>query len=322
MDTFDEFDHLDHFSIDLNTNVADDLKSSFTSTGLQTNTVDLENMFLEMDNEDPSERILDFIEMENNEDRSLLSTPTHDNRASASTTTSHAAAARPLKKRKTRTNSRRRISTSSDNMESCFFSRAWLGKIEHNEHNNDVDQDLLLCPKPFSTKRRRITPPSSPVTHQLIDCHISSMTDLRKLAPPTRNNITTTTSGECQCQQQFTEALRNLGASMKRSELSRRQINIQESVLTRVIRDNVMLNIEQQVQQAMKWGVTISPSSSSSSSSSTTTTTTSSAPCRHVTHPTTGEDITYRMEQFFNGSRGTLTDGLEESRKQLRMYAC
>ena len=104
---------------------------------------------------------------------------------------------------------------------------------------------------------------------------------------------------------------------MKRSELSRRQINIQESVMTKVIRDNVMLNIEQQVQQATKWGVTISPSSSSSSAA-----TTSSAPCRHVTHPTTGEDITYRMEQFFNGSRGTLTDGLEESRKQLRMYAC
>ena len=79
-----------------------------------------------------------------------------------------------------------------------------------------------------------------------------------------------------------------------------------------------MLNIEQQVQQATKWGVTISPSSSSSSSSATTS---SAAPCRHVTHPTTGEDITYRMEQFFNGSRGTLTDGLEESRKQLRMYA-
>ena len=327
MDTFDEFDHLDHFSIDLNTNVADDLKSSFTftSTGLQTNTVDLENMFLEMDNEDP-ERILDFIEMENNdqeEHHRSLSTPTHDNRASATTSTSHAAA-RPLKKRKTRTNSRRRVSTSSDHMESCFFSRAWLGKIEHNEHN-DVDEDLLLCP-PFSTKRRRITPPSSPVTHQLIDCHISSMTDLRKLAPPIRNNITTSTtsSSECQCQHQFTEALRNLGASMKRSELSRRQINIQESVMTKVIRDNVMLHIEQQVQQATKWGVTISPSSSSSSSSSSsaTTTTTSSAPCRHVTHPTTGEDITYRMEQFFNGSRGTLTDGLEESRKQLRMYAC
>ena len=316
MDTFDEFDHLDHFSIDLNTNVADDLKSSFTSTGLQTNTVDLENMFLEMDNEDP-ERILDFIEMEN-EDRSL-STPTHDNRASTTTTTTSHAAARPLKKRKTRTNSRRRVSTSSDNMESCFFSRAWLGKIEHNEHNDVVDQDLLLCPKPFSTKRRRITPPSSPVTHQLIDCHISSMTDLRKLAPPpTRNTITTTTTSS-ECQTQFTEALRNLGASMKRSELSRRQINIQESVMTKVIRDNVMLNIEQQVQQATKWGVTISPSSSSSSSAATTTTT--SAPCRHVTHPTTGEDITYRMEQFFNGSRGTLTDGLEESRKQLRMYA-
>ena len=320
MDTFDE---LSFFDLDTSlrsltsttlpppTNVAD-LKSSFTS-GLQTNT-DLENMFLEMDNEDP-ERILDFIEMENNDQEEQhhrsLSTPTHDNRAGASTTTSHAAA-RPLKKRKTRTNSRRRISTSSDNMESCFFSRAWLGKIEHNEHN-DVDEDLLLCP-PFSTKRRRITPPSSPVTHQLIDCHISSMTDLRKLAPPTRNNVTNTTSEECQ---QFTEALRNLGASMKRSELSRRQINIQESVMTKVIRDNVMLNIEQQVQQATKWGVTISPSSSSSSAA-----TTSSAPCRHVTHPTTGEDITYRMEQFFNGSRGTLTDGLEESRKQLRMYAC
>ena len=318
MDTFDE---LSFFDLDTSlrsltsttlpppTNVADDLKSSFTSTGLQTNTVDLENMFLEMDNEDP-ERILDFIEMENEDHRSLSSTPTHDNRASTTTTATSHAAARPLKKRKTRTNSRRRVSTSSDNMEGCFFSRAWLGKIEH---NNDVDQDLLLCPKPFSTKRRRITPPSSPVTHQLIDCHISSMTDLRKLAPPTRNNITTTTSGECQ---QFTEALRNLGASMKRSELSRRQINIQESVMTKVIRDNVMLNIEQQVQQATKWGVTISPSSSSSS-----TTITSSAPCRHVTHPTTGEDITYRMEQFFNGSRGTLTDGLEESRNQLRMYA-
>ena len=107
---------------------------------------------------------------------------------------------------------------------------------------------------------------------------------------------------------------------MKRSELSRRQINIQESVMTKVIRDNVMLNIEQQIQQATKWGVTISPLSSSSSSSSATTTT-SAAACRHVTHPTTGEDITYRMEQFFNGSRGTLTDGLEESREQLRMYA-
>lgn len=32
-------------------------------------------------------------------------------------------------------------------------------------------------------------------------------------------------------------------------------------------------------------------------------------------------DISTRMEDFFNGKRGTLTQGLEDSRLKLRMYA-
>ena len=116
---------------------------------------------------------------------------------------------------------------------------------------------------------------------------------------------------------EYHEALQKLAASMKRSELSRRQVMMQRNThqhyQAHQVRNQVLTSIEQEQQRAATFGNT-SPVSVADSSSVENN--------RNIspTFPALPDKATI-MKDFFSGSRGTLTNGLENSRMALRVYA-
>ena len=129
-------------------------------------------------------------------------------------------------------------------------------------------------------------------------------------------------------------ALQKLAASVKRTELSRRQVmgssgnlpgkNDVENYQAKYVRSSLYSTIETQLEYS-------SPSKSKQLHSSSNSNLVGSGSSGTVSptnvttlHPLTRGrtmDISTRMEDFFNGKRGTLTQGLEDSRLKLRMYA-
>lgn len=116
---------------------------------------------------------------------------------------------------------------------------------------------------------------------------------------------------------EYHEALQKLAASMKRSELSRRQVMMQRNThqhyQAHQVRNQVLTSIEQEQQRAVSFGNT-SPVSVADSSS---------VENNRIISPTFPAlpDKAIIMKDFFSGSRGTLTNGLENSRMALRVYA-
>ena len=117
---------------------------------------------------------------------------------------------------------------------------------------------------------------------------------------------------------EYHEALQKLAASMKRSELSRRQVMMQRNThqhyQAHQVRNQVLTSIEQEQQRAVSFGNT-SPVSVADSSS-----VESNNRIISPTFPALPDKATI-MKDFFSGSRGTLTNGLENSRMALRVYA-
>mmetsp|Transcript_27427 Transcript_27427/g.58667 ORF Transcript_27427/g.58667 Transcript_27427/m.58667 type:complete len:303 (+) Transcript_27427:57-965(+) len=99
---------------------------------------------------------------------------------------------------------------------------------------------------------------------------------------------------------QYNEALRKLADSMKRTEKSRRHLMMQLNMLTPA-QKHVISYTKEQLQQQF---VTVSPQDAQHQGS-----TRSLSPGRSSI-----------MAAFFSGSRGTLTNGLDQSRRQLSMY--
>jgi len=116
---------------------------------------------------------------------------------------------------------------------------------------------------------------------------------------------------------EYHEALQKLAASMKRSELSRRQVMMQRNThqhyQAHQVRNQVLTSIEQEQQRAVSFGNT-SPVSVADSSS------VENNRIISPTFPALPDKATI-MKDFFSGSRGTLTNGLENSRMALRVYA-
>lgn len=137
-------------------------------------------------------------------------------------------------------------------------------------------------------------------------------------------------------------ALKNLAESMKRSQLSRRQVAMQsgqvqdenQAVISSTTK--VLSSIEEQLQHGSSSSLSSSTirsgntspvfSSSSSSvlsdqSSNQNTSSSFSSSSNHSSMNSLSHDKSSIMKDFFSGTRNTLTDGLENSRNQLRMLA-
>ena len=364
------------FDTTIGTPSDDPLKSSFTSKS----SIDLERMFLEMDNEDP-EQLLEYMMDSYNPTRS---TTDHRHRSGSIIKDElllddvnydpipYAPVNLGLgpKKRKTREDYKnsRRASCSDARRVSC-------SDMDNYEHFFECDQpshqaqepleDNTMCP-PSSSKsarRHKVTPPrratvetSAPTMSQLFgggagptmnhhhhhtseSCHnmaglfhqeqpsttVSSSSTFTPPTPP--KNVSAGTK-------EYHEALQKLAASMKRTELSRRQVmgssgnlpgkNDVENYQAKYVRSSLYSTIETQLEYS-------SPSKSKQLHSSSNSNLVGSGSSGTVSptnvttlHPLTRGrtmDISTRMEDFFNGKRGTLTQGLEDSRLKLRMYA-
>ena len=352
------------FDTTIGTPSDDPLKSSFTSKS----SIDLERMFLEMDNEDPEQLLESMMDSYNPtrcsttdhrcrsgsiiKDELLLDDVNYDPIPYAPVNLGLGP-----KKRKTREdykNSRR--ASCSDAMGAFNARRVSCSDMDNYEHffecgdqpsqaQEPLEDNTMCCPPPFSksARRHKVTPPrratvetSAPTMSQLFgggagqtmhhhhqhtsdSCHnmaglfhleqpattVSSSSTFTPPTPPKNVSAGTT---------EYHDALQKLAASMKRTELSRRQVigssgNQVENYQAKCVRSSLYSTIETQLEYS-------SPSKSTSGNVSPTNVTT--------LHPLTRGgtmDISTRMEDFFNGKRGTLTQGLEDSRLKLRMYA-
>lgn len=130
--------------------------------------------------------------------------------------------------------------------------------------------------------------------------HQTSHSDLSMCSQKTQSS-----SGVPPSEAQYTEALQNLAESMKRTEESRRHVMMQRNMLTLAQQQALSsakeeLNQRQQQVQAQQQHQVVPPQA--------------------VNSPRDFDGRSSIMAAFFSGSRGTLTNGLEQSRKQLGMY--
>eukprot|EP00579_Thalassiosira_antarctica_P002406 CAMPEP_0201872564 /NCGR_PEP_ID=MMETSP0902-20130614/5247_1 /ASSEMBLY_ACC=CAM_ASM_000551 /TAXON_ID=420261 /ORGANISM="Thalassiosira antarctica, Strain CCMP982" /LENGTH=270 /DNA_ID=CAMNT_0048398877 /DNA_START=76 /DNA_END=888 /DNA_ORIENTATION=+ len=131
--------------------------------------------------------------------------------------------------------------------------------------------------------------------------HQTSHSDLSMCSHATAQS----SSGVPPSDAQYTEALQNLAESMKRTEESRRHVMMQRNMLTLAQQQALssakeeLNQRQQQVQQQQQHQV---------------------APPQAVNSQRDLDGRSSIMAAFFSGSRGTLTNGLEQSRKQLGMY--
>jgi hypothetical protein len=370
------------FDTTIGTPSDDPLKSSFTSKS----SIDLERMFLEMDNEDPEQLLESMMDSYN---PTRCSTTDHRHRSGSIIKDElllddvnydpipYAPVNLGLgpKKRKTREdykNSRR--ASCSDAMGAFTARRVSCSDMDNYEHffecgdnqpssqaQEPLEDNTMCCPPPFSksARRHKVTPPrratvetSAPTMSQLFgggagpttnnSCHnmaglfhqeqpattVSSSSSTFTPHTPPKNVSAGTT--------EYHEALQKLAASMKRTELSRRQVmgssgnlpgkNDVENYQAKFVRSSLYSTIETQLEYS-------SPSKSKQLHSSSNSNLVGSGSSGTVSptnvttlHPLTrgggtNMDISTRMEDFFNGKRGTLTQGLEDSRLKLRMYA-
>ena len=113
-------------------------------------------------------------------------------------------------------------------------------------------------------------------------------------------------NGGMQQDTSYQDALKKLSDCMTRTDLSRRQISMMKQRTPETqdhVRSQVFASIQQEIQRSAVGDAT----------------STSLAPPRNVSP--ISEDRTSIMADFFSGSRGTLTNELEYSRRQLKIYA-
>ena len=191
-------------------------------------------------------------------------------------------------------------------------------------------------PPPYPKKKRQKIHDHRRVT---VDSGAPSLSELfgSNNSPQVIKKKTTTTKS-------YHTALKNLAESMKRSQLSRRQVAMQsgqvqdenQAVISSMTK--VLSSIEEQLQHGsssssssssiIRSGNT-SPVFSSSDTSSVlsdqssnqNTSSFSSSSSNHSSMNSLSYDKSSIMKDFFSGTRNTLTDGLENSRNQLRMLA-
>lgn len=195
-------------------------------------------------------------------------------------------------------------------------------------------------PPPYPKKKRQKIHDHRRVT---VDSGAPSLSDLfgnnnNNVSPQVIKKKTTTTKS-------YHTALKNLAESMKRSQLSRRQVAMQsgqaqdenQAVISSMTK--VLSSIEEQLLQhgsssspspspTIRSGNTSPVFSSSSSvlSDQSSTQNTSSSSFSSSSNYSSMNSLSYDdkssiMKDFFSGTRNTLTDGLENSRNQLRMLA-
>lgn len=114
---------------------------------------------------------------------------------------------------------------------------------------------------------------------------------------------------------QYTEALQKLAESMQRTEASRKQVMMQRNMLTpeqqlafSTAKERLNMGHQQQTQQQVQQHQS-SPLSPHAENS-----------CGGDLEDDGSTSRSSIMAAFFSGSRGTLTNGLEHSRKQLELY--
>eukprot|EP00585_Thalassiosira_rotula_P011115 CAMPEP_0196157714 /NCGR_PEP_ID=MMETSP0910-20130528/44535_1 /TAXON_ID=49265 /ORGANISM="Thalassiosira rotula, Strain GSO102" /LENGTH=358 /DNA_ID=CAMNT_0041422443 /DNA_START=124 /DNA_END=1198 /DNA_ORIENTATION=- len=114
---------------------------------------------------------------------------------------------------------------------------------------------------------------------------------------------------------QYTEALQKLAESMQRTEASRKQVMMQRNMLTpeqqlalSTAKERLNIGRQQQTSQQVQQhqSSTLSPHAENS--------------CGGDLEDDGSTSRSSIMAAFFSGSRGTLTNGLEHSRKQLELY--
>ena len=194
-------------------------------------------------------------------------------------------------------------------------------------------------PPPYPKKKRQKIHDHRRVT---VDSGAPSLSELfgnSNNSPQVIKKRTTTTKS-------YHTALKNLAESMKRSQLSRRQVAMlgqtyqddNQAVISSMTK--VLSSIEEQLQHGssssssssgMKRCVSDAFSSSSDTSSvlsdqssNQNTSSSFSLSSNHYSSTTSllsHHDKSSIMKDFFSGTRNTLTDGLENSRNQLRMLA-
>ena len=141
--------------------------------------------------------------------------------------------------------------------------------------------------------------------------HIGAVT------PPSRRSIVTPTNASTPSKEKYQKTLQNLAESMKRTELSRRQVAMMQNnnttqsfdiIKAEQVRSLVASSIEQQLNEHSS-GSGVTPSRNSSPVT--------------VMSPISGLSADVNVKNvidFLSGSRPTLTDGLAKSRMQLKAY--
>ena len=142
--------------------------------------------------------------------------------------------------------------------------------------------------------------------------HIGAVT------PPSRRSIVTPTNANTPSKEKYQKTLQNLAESMKRTELSRRQVAMMQNnnttqsfdiIKAEQVRSLVASSIEQQLNEHSSGSGSITPSRNSSP-----VTVMSPISCLSA-------DVNVKnVIDFLSGSRPTLTDGLAKSRMQLKAY--
>ena len=191
-----------------------------------------------------------------------------------------------------------------------------LDSMRFNDHTSykqpTTPHDHVVTPKPH----RRVTVDcAAPSLSQLFghhhdydnNRHSSHAGILQELpaASVAPHPTTPPTLGATEKTIEYHEALQKLAASMKRSELSRRQVMMhrQNDYQAHQTREHVVTTIEQQLRQQAGCVATEQHYNTSQP------------------HTIQQDDRSCIMSAFFSGSRGTLTNGLEHSRMQLKMYS-
>lgn len=213
------------------------------------------------------------------------------------------------RKKKSRADYRKNRRVSCSDLDATRFGDHTSYKQPTTPHDHDVTPT-----KPH----RRVTVDCAPSLSQLFGSHHQDYDDnrhsshagiLQELPAASVVSHPTTPSTPTEKTLEYQEGLQKLAASMKRSELSRRQVMMhrQHDHQAHQTREHVVTSIQQQLRQQQ-------------------------ADCCVATdhHSNTfpllptvqqQDDRSSIMSDFFSGSRGTLTNGLEHSRMQLKMYS-
>ena len=203
--------------------------------------------------------------------------------------------------------------------------------LDHSLLNDDATYIPLLPLSCNDRPSRRVSQSPEPDLAKLLVDHNNGTIQRGSWASTSTSSINDNNSVE------YHEALKKLSDAMERTELSRRQIGMSlpshQPGHNEIVRSQVFTSIQQQLHQQQRTATASAsgrhdttspvihrPCMSPVPSSPCMSMSTPSLPPQSPTHSASNEERAWIMADFFSGQRCTLTNELEHSRMQLKMY--